>query len=336
MASNSTLTAPATQYEPLPRAADVPAAETSLTYGRWLLLTFAWIICLVAATAWVNWRADVLGLFGRPDVRRYSLDRYSNYAMSYRFIPGHFDGLLLGNSLTTNWDTSLIPGYRVFNCSMRGANFSEEDLIARNVLVHSHPKMLIILLHPSFTSSDGRLTPYMTPQEYWSSLGSLQMLTIYSQMAMEKIAGPNTTRWTFEHRAFPFGGENFRIPRRDGQVAEPVQEFHVDAGAEKELVALVQTAHHRGIQLYFLIPPTYAERWQIDGPKIKAYYRRMLALASPQDHVIDLNDGALHQITENHLDFPDYTHLSLSAARQASAVMAQRIASTEHTLSASR
>ena len=83
----------------------------------WVVEIIVLIAVAAALFAWFNLREDTLGLHGRSPIEIYALERYSKYLMSYRYVPEHYDGILLSSSVAANWDTGQFSRYRVFNAA---------------------------------------------------------------------------------------------------------------------------------------------------------------------------------------------------------------------------
>ena len=105
----------------------------------------------------MNYRINIYGVFGNTAGKKlvvYDNERTTKYLFSYNYIPGNFDGLLVGTSISDeNWDTSHIAGMRVYNASINGGNISEEDLLLSNVLRRGHPRLIMFVIHPYLTES---------------------------------------------------------------------------------------------------------------------------------------------------------------------------------------
>src|SRR5271156_3836584 len=96
-------------------------AASSKAYVSWIVEVVVLVAVAACAFTWFNLRQDMLGLHGRNPVAIYALERYSKYLMSYRYVPDHFDGILLSNSVAANWDTGQFTKHHVFNAGLRGS-----------------------------------------------------------------------------------------------------------------------------------------------------------------------------------------------------------------------
>jgi hypothetical protein len=312
-------TAPIQPGEPKP---------SSQGYIAWMVEIILLIAVAAGVFAWFNLRQDVLGLHGRSPVEIYALERYSKYLMSYRYVPEHYDGILLSNSVAANWDTGQFTQYHVFNAGLRGSTIAEEKLIVDNAVNRGHMKIAIIVLLPSLTGSHDMRTAYMTPHDYTASFGSVQTLIIDTQEAMERF-GPrlHLPASAAKHKFEPDGAMNFPMARSASTVVPPLDETEIqgDPVAVDELRQVLENLHAHGVKVYGVYAPLYAPRWQMQGPELRAWMACTTALFAPGDTIIDLNDGQLAAVEADRENFPDYLHLTSEAASKVTANVVARI-----------
>src|ERR1043166_9065165 len=84
----------------------------------WVFATLTLTVVVASAVAGANRLVNRYGGFG--DVRGRQLvvgenDRTTKYLFARNYIPSNFDGLLLGSSITGNWNTAAIRSHRVYN-----------------------------------------------------------------------------------------------------------------------------------------------------------------------------------------------------------------------------
>src|ERR1700730_11101236 len=98
--------------KPIPRSGAGILASSS---ARWSAFCIGGVLTAIGACCWVNYQVDLYGVFGRNDSRArvvYSNERSGKYLLSLRYLPEHFDALLVGSSITDNWDTTRIDSVR--------------------------------------------------------------------------------------------------------------------------------------------------------------------------------------------------------------------------------
>ena len=307
-----------------------PNADTTASprYASWVWQTILLTLIASAAFAFFNYRRDDFGLHGRNPVTIYALERYSKYLMSYRYIPAHYDGILLSNSIAANWDTGQFRQHHVFNAAVRGGTVTEEEKIIDNVLAHGHLKIAVVVLIPSLLASHDMRTAYMTPQDYDASYGSIQTLLVDTQ-AMIKRFGPDLhLPASLDRNKFaPDGKIDFPltfVPSPQITSLDP-SEVKGDPEAYRKLRETLDRLHAHHVKVYGVYAPIYAPRWNSEGAVLHQWESRTRALFSPEDTLIDLNDGQLADLEANRKNFPDYFHLSPPASAVVSAKLAADI-----------
>jgi alginate O-acetyltransferase complex protein AlgI len=221
-------------------------------------LTMAWLTA-VGALCWVNYRVDLYGLFGQdPDrgIVVYSNERSGKYLLSLRYVPERFDGLLVGTSMTDNWDTAQAAPIRMYNGSINGGNISEAKLVADNVLDRKNLTVVVFCIHPYLTATHGRKAGGMDAQEFWSALGSLQLLREYS-VAYLISRGVKRGKWN----ASGVNDFEVNVQKRISweQAGEPglPEALSIDPVAYSEFAELVNRARAQGATVVRMSPPIY-------------------------------------------------------------------------------
>src|ERR1700759_2893468 len=105
--------------------------------SRWLLTTFGCFLFLAGGAIALNISIDVYGLYRNTKGRHlvdYGDNRISKYLLSEHYVPENFDAILIGPSISANWDTHGIHTLRTYNESLNGSNFYEQERLVRHAV----------------------------------------------------------------------------------------------------------------------------------------------------------------------------------------------------------
>jgi hypothetical protein len=272
--------------------------------SRWSGLVIAAVLIVGCAFVAINAHLDPMGLFhSKPRIAIYTNERWSKYLLSIRYVPEQFDAVLIGTSVTGNWNTGLLP-LRTYNLSIEGGNISEERLLLENVLKRRKPKIVFFCIHPYLTASYGRKSPHMTRRDYWSALGSLELLKTL-----------NAAR-RHEPEINEFGQQDYVIPARPWK-AQPMDAgkwYVVDERSFAEYGQLVATARAAGARVIAVVPPVNEEQWVFTADAYRNYQNRILPFFRSDELAIDFNAPQYLALRGDRANFPDGIHLSTPAA----------------------
>src|SRR4051812_32482242 len=104
---------------------------------NWLLLVIGLIAAIGGAATGLVVRLDPWGLYRDPrgrELRTYGDARVAKYLLSARYVPANFNAVLIGSSMTANWDVSRLKRVRTYNESLNGANVVEEKAVVEQAL----------------------------------------------------------------------------------------------------------------------------------------------------------------------------------------------------------
>jgi hypothetical protein len=244
-------------------------------------------------TAFNLWEDD-FGLFWSNAPKRiWDQERTSKYLMSFRYIPNHFDGLLLGPSYSDRLDTRRLDGYRTYNLSVDGADATELRTLALNVIERGDIKFIILCLDPYLTLSVGLKGDQINQKEYWGSLFSLLPIRIVrAKLAARLRPGDDVwadSTWGYEARySKSFTWDEFvKMESEEGDVSD----VHINPIAYQQLRDIIDSAHRHGIRVLAFVLPANAWylRAAVDSGKWDAYIARTKALFdSPRDVFWDM------------------------------------------------
>ena len=292
------------------RAESPHVGSPALQAAFWSWLVVVTVAVVGGAFVAVNYRIDPMGLFhARPRIIVYTNERWSKYLLSIRYVPEQFDAVLVGTSVTANWNTGLMQPLRAYNLSLEGANVSEERLLLENVLSRRKPKIVIFCIHPYLTASQGRKTPFMTRRDYWSAFGSLELLKVYH------------ARWRVEqHKSRQefneFGREDLRAPSRpwSAQGMASGKWYGIDERSLAEYGRMVASARAAGSRVIAVVPPVSSEHWAYMAGAYHEYQQKILSFFRSDELLIDFNTPPYNGLREDRRNFPDGVHLTEPAA----------------------
>lgn len=302
---------------------------------RWNFLVLGLTLALAAMVIALNYHLNVYGVFGDSRGRKlvvYDNERTTKYLFSYNYIPANFDALLVGTSISDNWDTGQLTSMRAYNASLNGGDISEEALLVGNILQRAHPRIMMFVIHPYLTEASGRKSGYMNPQEYWGALGSIQLLRVY------------WTKWQVERGLYKrefneFGQDDYDIrPALPGMGVPPGTEsllagqsaLPVNAAALKEYGELLQKVRSSGTKIVGIIPPVESGLWRARGHAYQDYYDKIKLLFQSGELIVDFNAGEFDELRDHPANFPDGIHLSRYAALQIVEVLNQKLGNGQY------
>lgn len=262
----------------------------------------------------LNYRINAFGVFGDVQGKTYrsylNEDREAKYLFSFNYIPTNFDGVLVGSSISGNWDTRKIALAKTYNLSIDGANITEEKILAENIFSRKKVRLVLFCVYPHMVSNHGRKTAYMQPRDYWSALGSAQLLREYGNRILAKIGRRKPVddefgvlNYSDHERNVDSLMADYRLSRRE--------EVILDETAVAEYAALLDEARTNGARIVGFIPPHYAGVWNTADYSV--FLARMKSLFRPEEKVFDFNDSEYENFRKTRGNFYDGVHLSGAA-----------------------
>ncbi len=265
----------------------------------------------------INVRLDIYGLF-RDDRHRqlpvYGDERIAKYLLCERYVPENFEGLLLGPSITSNWNPRRLTGLQIYNASLNGGNIVEEKAVADQALQSGSMHVAFLLIHPALTLSHDFQTVVLTRQENIAALGSQSLLTAYKDLFLRSLHpgkretdGAGTQYFDDPHQ---LNAINVRLMR-------PGIDFEVDSTALHAYSDLLREFHARQVQVVLIVPPLSEPLYQ-RKPEAFAHYRDLiLAQTSHHPLLIDFTTDQYRAFREDSANFSDGVHLTQLGADRA-------------------
>jgi hypothetical protein len=302
-----------------------------MTPRAWVAETIGAAIALIIVVVLVNMTIDIYGIFRSAKGRRlvvYGDQRIAKYLFSERYVPENFDALLIGSSVSANWNTNGIDGFRAYNESVEGGNIVEEKTIADRALASSHIKFAILIVHPYLTDSHAFATVRLTPREKFAALGSQSLLDAYKNDVRVKL---HLERNEFDQ----FGTDDFGdIPQKMNahlqRMMTPGTPFRIDETAMKSYIDLVDELHAANIRIVYVIPPLLQSIFASKSDAFTNYTRAALANKLEQDLLIDFTSDEFVDFRRNAGNFKDGVHLTNQAAQRVVAVINIRVNAALH------
>jgi hypothetical protein len=284
-----------------------------MTHRRWLTAA----LCLLGAgTALVcafNYVVDPFGVFRDTHGRSLSVyenERTAKYLLNEKYVPQNFDALLIGSSISANWQTSKIEGAHVYNESIDGGNAAEEQSLVEQALPTGHFKYALILISPFLTRSHQFNEGGMGRPTRREALGSINVLR-------EEMNGLLVLTHHQPREFYPDGSKDLHTPKTSAG-AFPVDAFTIDPEGLADYKQLIAELRNQNAIIIFVQPPLYQPMYE----SVRGYIDRYLletGLSAPGDLMIDFNGPAYNAFRSTSANFDDGIHLSHDGAQQLSA-----------------
>lgn len=297
-----------------------------MTARAWFVKTVALTVLLVIAIASANVAVDLYGIFRNPQGRHlagYGDDRVAKYLLSERYVPTNFNALVIGSSVSSNWDANRIDAFRFYNVSLDGGNIVEEKTISDRALASPRIKLVILVVHPFLTSSHDFETVHVTPRENLEALGSQNLLNAYKDKLRSRF---HKDAQTFDATGtFVLPEEHREMNSVLQKVMDPVTGFKIDPIALRAHVDLVAELHAAGIPIVFVVPPISQSLLQPRAAQLAAYSSLLLCDKLDNDKVIDFTSPEFAAFREDGTNFSDGIHLTRLGAREIVTDINQRL-----------
>jgi len=297
-----------------------------MTPRAWFAKTIGLTILLVVAVASLNVGIDLYGIFRNSQGRHlagYGDDRVAKYLLSERYVPSNFNALVIGSSVSANWDTSGIDGYRMYNESLDGGNIVEEKTISDRALVGPRIKLVLLVVHPFLTSSHNFETVHITSRENLGALGSQNLLDAYKDKL--RGHGHSKTQTFDESGVFVLGDTHREMNAVLRKVMDPVNGFKIDPIAFQAERDVVAELHAAKIAVVFVIPPISQKLLVSRSTQFATYSELILRDKADGDKVIDFTAPEFAEFRNNDENFSDGVHLTKAGAVTAVALMNRQL-----------
>lgn len=292
-----------------------------MTSKQFTIKTLAVVFSFMVIFPILNIALNDFGLFyNRENIRIWTRPKTSKHLFSYRYIPDNFKGILIGSSVSTNVDTKLFAEHKIYNLSMEGANTTELEVCATNVLQRGELETLIISLSPYMTKNCGIKGSEIGPQEYLGSIFSLLPLkitinkfrTLFKSESQDKF---RKSEWGYTDINFGENVEAFYEEVRGFQV-NPNVKIVINDNAIKSLKNIITSARERGVKVVAYFHPLYYQRHNeyIENGSWQTYKEKMSELFLVDDILWDMNTSDYDYLRKEMKYYTSMEHLSQEGA----------------------
>jgi hypothetical protein len=276
------------------------------------------ILAVGACTAALNAWLDVYGIYRDTHQRRlkvYGNERLAKYLLSVRYVPENFNALLVGSSVSGNWNVAeALPGLRVYNESLTGGNIIEEKCLLDQALARPGVEVVFLVVHPFLTHSHEFESIQLTPRLKLSSLGSQSLWNVYVEMLKIRF---HWARQTYnEFGAVDYGAAKHGLNPELKQLMRPGTDFEVDPIAFQTYLDVIQEIRAHGVRIVFVVPPVAEDLLQGKRAAFEKYLRLIQARLAPGEELIDFTSSPYAGFRANGDHFIDGVHIEGVAAEE--------------------
>lgn len=267
----------------------------------------------------LNICVDIYGIFGfgSPQKPIYTNERTAKYLMAANYIPQHFDGIVLGPSLSANMQVENFDVAKFYNASVMGANITELKLIAENILNTKAPKYAIICLDPYMVKDAGKKTSMIDEREFWGALGSTFLIKTYVLALVRELEllPSKFPKDVIQHNGFnDFNKEyNWQNPAehiaRKLATNDPIV-YPIDTQAYTDLTELLTALRAANTQVIAYFSPVPAPLMQRHQQAYANFQKAILKPFLPEDIIVNFNAPGYNAFTQNLDNYIDHGHLS--------------------------
>ncbi len=270
--------------------------------------------------AYLNYRADPLGVFGHEYPNGISIyhtnERFAKYALAVRYIPDHFDTLLIGGS---NSDNFPVEG-KVYNASLNGGNLCELLPLVKKAAASGKIRRIYFCIDPYHTKNAAYKTGTRLEKTAREVFGSVTLLKNYAYARGGLSGHPvplNAPNGVLADRVYapPEPWWKTYSPREDEQIAR--EGFEFDPAAEQQLRQLAEVCRQHQIRLRTFLYVYPSSTYKITRPAVLQYQQKVSQLlGQPVLNPNEAADPTLRSVVENPANFRDGCHLVAPAAGQ--------------------
>lgn len=281
----------------------------------WILTTALLLLATAGCVVAVNLIVDVYGLY-RPVLGRhlavYGDERIAKYLLNIRYVPGNFNAVLVGSSVSANWDMRKVKAFKTYNNSLEGANITEEKTILDVAMARPGISTVFLLVHPALTFTSDYKTVDLNPQLRRSALGSLSLWRVYMDIIKARLYH---VEWFDYAGTETFEEIHTKMNPTMRLLWRPGESFDIDPAAIAAYRRLILDLRAKKVQLIFVVPPTGDSVLSKKRPAFDRYVRLIREAAATEDRWIDFTSDVYAGFRRDE-NFLDGSHLNKEAASE--------------------
>jgi len=286
-----------------------------MTPRLWLITAIAAVLIAVLAVGGVNIAIDPYGLYRSNSGRQLRVagdERVAKYLLSLRYVPQRFNSVLIGASISANWDVTKIDRLRIYNESLNGATIIEERALIEAALSRPGISIVLLLVHPALTYSSEFRTVDMQPALKRSALGSLSLWEVYKDWIRIRLGGAEPV---FDYAGTERYAEGRHEMNANMKRMWNTKDFEIDPVAWQAYIDVVGELRHRKIQIVFIVPPTSAQLLSSKRTALERYLEQLRAAVGAGDAWIDFLSPPRSALWTDEANFSDGVHFTPEGAR---------------------
>ncbi|HEV2578969.1 MAG TPA: hypothetical protein VGU25_17315 [Acidobacteriaceae bacterium] len=289
-----------------------------MTYRHWFYLTLFFTVTLILVVGASSFAIDIFGVFRNPQGRQlrvYNNERTAKYLLNERYVPENFNGLLIGSSMSANWDVSAIQNFRIYNESIAGGNATEEKLLIDQALPAGHFLIALCVFAPEMTIDHDIKEKGMGTPSKAEALGSVTILREEFRKEFDLLSreGPEY---------FPNGDRVIEAKKMLADWLPPV--WPVDPEGIRDYDALLSELRSHEIKIVFVVPPVRANILEARRGFLQSYRLRVNPIR-PGEALIDFNSNKYDEFRKNPDNYIDDAHLTPAGAQEISRALNEEL-----------
>lgn len=289
---------------------------------KWIV-TFILLVFFYLA---FNYSVDSYGLFrSHQNLSRFKTFNnvmIDKWMFSFRYIPEHFDGILIGPAFSSNINTKNSAsevGIAVYNLSIASMNFSRIKKLINIISSKKRLKMVLISIDPYFTMD--RSDSFFMPENILEAYGGPALLKRYFFEMAEYIQGKEL----YKSNNYGFVEYSSSVPEIE-QEAEVLRSialarkgevkvnFTISNEVMNELKSVFTLLRNNGTKVVLYFHPRHIAFREYYKVELESYKNKIATLNTDIDYLIDFYDHKYDSFLSKNGNYTDIAHLSAQGA----------------------